>query len=204
MHLSWLGATTIKIQTKPADSDVTVIIDPYRPSEGSFPRSLAPDIALFTSGESGAITLSGNPFILSTPGECETKGVLVTAVQGHTPEQTFFRIDTEYMSLGHLGRAAKELTDKQLEVLSDVDILIVPIGNMGCYDTEDAVKAVNAVEPRIVIPMLFKSDNDPTADGVQAFLKAMGSGNGVEEKKVILKKKDLPEEETRIIVLAKE
>jgi hypothetical protein len=39
---------------------------------------------------------------------------------------------------------------------------------------------------------------------VQAFLKAMGVENGAEEKKVILKKKDLPEEETRVIVLLKE
>lgn len=204
MHISWLGNSAIKIQTKPLNEDVTVVIDPYKPDAGAFPRSLTPNIGLYTRGEDGSITLSGDPFILTTPGECETKGVLVTAVQGHEANQVFYRIDSEYMSVAHLGNASKQLTDKQLEVLSDVDILIVPVGGKDCYNAEDAVKAVNAIEPRIVIPMYFKSDIDPAAEPVSTFLKAYGAKDVVEEAKTIIKKKDLPQEETRVIVLTKE
>lgn len=204
MHISWLGSTAIKIQVKPFDKDITIVIDPYKPVSGSFPRSLAPDIGLYTRGEKDSITLSGDPFILSTPGECETNGVLISAVQGHEAAETMMRIDAEGLSLVHLGLAKKELTDAQLETLSGVDILLVPVGNDASYDAEKAAKAVNAIEPRIIIPMAFKSDNDPKANKVDAFLKEMGASGDSPEKKVIIKKKDLPQDETRVIVLGKE
>lgn len=204
MHFSWLGRTAVKLQTKPADQDVVITIDPYKPTTGVFPRSLTPDIALYTRGEEGSVTLSGSPFILATPGECETKGVLITAVQGPLPGSTLLRIDAEDMSIGHLGLIKQPLTDDQLEVLADVDVLFVPIGGTTSYDAEEAVKAINAIEPRIVIPMAFASDNDPEAAEAGGFLKEMGVSNGAPEKKVIIKQKDLPQEETRVIVLAKE
>ena len=204
MHISWLGNTTVKIQTNPFDKDVVVVVDPYKPTAGTFPRSLAPDIGLYTKGEKGSITLSGNPFILFNPGEIENKGVLVTAVQGHEKNQVMFRIDAEQVSVGHLGSAKKSLTDSQLEILSGVDILIVPVGNDEVYDAEAAVKTINTIEPRVVIPCAFKSDNNPKAKPISDFLKEMGVGNIEAEKKAIIKKKDLPQEETQVIVLSKE
>lgn len=204
MHISWLGNTAVKIQVKPFDKDIVIVIDPYRPSAGNFPRSLAPDIGLYTRGEENSITLSGNPFILSTPGECETKGVLITATEGHWPGALMLRLDAEGLSVGHLGLANKQFTDTQLETLSGVDILFVPVGNGESYDAEAAAKAVNAIEPRVVIPMAFKCDTDPKAKPVDEFLKEMGAKNGAPEKKVIIKKKDLPQEDTQVIVLSKE
>ncbi len=204
MHLSWLGNTAIKIQAKPFDQDVVILIDPYRPNTGNFPRNLAAHIGLYTRGEDNSITLSGEPFILSSPGECETKGVLVSAVQGSEPDQIMFRIDAEDLSLAHLGMVKKPLTDNQLKVLAGVDVLLVPVGGNECYNAEMAVKAINAIEPRIVIPIAHRSDNDPKADKADDFLKEMGASNVNPEKKVIIKKKDLPEEETQIMLLAKE
>jgi L-ascorbate metabolism protein UlaG (beta-lactamase superfamily) len=204
MHFSWLGSTAVKIQAKPFETDVTIVIDPYQPSTGSFPRSLAPDIAIFTRGEKDAITLSGSPFVLATPGECETKGVLITAPQGHTAESIMTRIDAEGMSVGHLGLTNKELTEKQLETISGVDILMLPVGGGEGYTAEQAAKIINTVEPRVVIPIAFQSKNDPKAADVKLFLKEMGAKEQVGEKKVIIKKKDLPQEETNVVVLSKE
>ncbi len=204
MHISWLGATTIKLQTKPFD-DVTIIIDPYRPSVGNFPRSFTPQIALFTHGTEGAVTMSGNPFILDTPGECDIKGVLISAVPGDQPNSLMLRIDAEGMSLAHLGLVNKPLTEQQRELLSDIDVLFVPVGGTDSYDAEAAVKAVNDLEPRVVIPIAFKCYTYPKADPIDGFLKEMGhAGNGKPEPKVILKKKDLPIEDTQVIVLEKE
>lgn len=204
MHFTWLGGTAIKIQAKPFDKDTVVVIDSYKPVVGNFPRSLAPDIALFTKGEKNSVTLSGNPFVLSTPGECETKGILMTATEGHEEEHIMVRVDAEHMSVGHLGITNKPLTDKQLEVLSGVDILCIPVGGGDSYNAEQAIKAVNSIEPRVVIPMAFKSTNDPKAADVSSFLKEVGAQDVKSEKKVIFKKKDLPQEETRIVVLDKE
>lgn len=205
MHISWLGNTAVRIQVKPFDKDVDIVVDAYRPKTGEFPRNLSTDIGLFTRGAENSITLSGNPFILDTPGECETKGVLITAVQGHEDGQIMFRLDVEHLGLAHLGLADKQLTDQQLETLGDVDILLVPVGGKNCYDAETAAKAVNAIEPRVVIPIAYKSDNNPDMESVEKFLKEMGVAGKIQaEKKTIIKNKSLPTEETQVILLSKE
>ena len=204
MHISWLGNSAIKIQTRPFDNDIVIIIDPYKPATGDFPRNLAPDIGLYTHSEENSITLSDNAFILSTPGEVENKGVLITAVQGHGPNEIMFRLDSEQLSVAHLGMSKKVLTDEQLGLLSGVDILILPVGGNDCYDAETASKVISEIEPRIIIPMAFKSDNDQKAEPISVFLKEMGTPMGEPEKKIIIKKKDLPTEETKVIILSKE
>ncbi|MDP2684420.1 MAG: MBL fold metallo-hydrolase [bacterium] len=204
MHISWLGGTAVKIQAKPFDQDVVLVIDPYKPETGNFPRNLTASVALYTRGEKDSITISGDPFTLSIPGECENKGVLITSVQGEKPNETMFRVDAEDISVAHLGQAGKQLNDTQLSILSGVDVLLVPVGGKDCYDAEAAVKVINSIEPRVIIPIAYKSDNDTKSATVESFLKEMGSGPIVAEKKVILRKKDLPQEEMQIVVLAKE
>ena len=184
MHISWLGNTAVKIQVKPFDKDVTIVIDPYKPEKGSFPRSLTPDIGLYTKGEKDSITLSGDPFVLDTPGECETKGVLITTVQSEKAEDIKIRLDAEQMSVGHLGLANKQLTEKELEVLADVDILLIPVGGDDCYDAQTAAKAATSIEPKIIIPIAFKSDNNTNARPVEDFLKEMGVASTAPEKKL--------------------
>ena len=205
MHISWLGGTAIKLQIKPQNEDVIVVIDPYRPEQGDFPRSLSPNVAIFTRGQKDAVTLSGEPFVLDTPGECDIKGVMITAITGSLPEETMVRLDAENLSVAHLGLAKKPLTQAQREILSDIDILFVPVGGVDGYDVEAAVKAVNDLEPRIIIPIAHQSDNDPKAASAAQFCKEMGVAMAKElETKVIIKKKDLPTEDTTVIVLAKE
>jgi len=203
MHFSWLGSTCVKIQTKHEEKDVVIVIDAYRPKQGAFPRSLTPDIALYTRGENDSITLSGEPFVMSSPGECETHSVLITAVEGNEPGEVMYRLDAEGMSVGHLGVVGKPINNKQLEVLGGVDILFV-----GCDgkkdDMEQKIKMVNEIEPRVVMPIDYQSDNDPDAPPVDTFLKEMGSINIKPEPKIIIKKKDLPEEETKVFILSKE
>lgn len=203
MHIHWLGKSFVKLQTKPADKDVTILIDPYTAKEGTQPRSLAADIVVGTRGDKDMITIQGTPFSLTTPGECETNGVLIAAAQGHDAESTMVRIDAEGISIGHLGMAGKQLTDHQLEVLSGVDVLMVPVGAEASFDAEGAMKAINNIEPRVVIPMAFHSDNDPAAKPVTDFLKEFGSAPEP-EKKTIVKKSSLPDEETKLILLEKE
>jgi len=204
MHISWLGTTAIKIQAKPADKDITIIIDPYKPAKGDFPRSLTPNIGIFTRGEKDSITLSGEPFTLSSPGEIDTQGVLITAVNGHDEKTIVARIDAEGISVGHLGMMNKQPNERQLDALSGVDILCVPVGHPDSFNAADAAKAVNTIEPRVVIPIAFSSENDPDAKPVDAFLKEIGAKSDAPEKKVIFKKKDLPQEETEVVVLSKE
>jgi len=203
MHISWLGGTGLKIQTKPQNDDITVLIDPYKAEAGSSPRNLTANIALFTRGEDESITLSGDPYTLSHPGECEIKGVLLTAAPTEEGKM-ILRIDSEGLSLAHLGLLSKTPSNDALEAIGSVDILCLPVGGGEGYDPEMALKVINLIEPRVIIPLGFQSDNDPKALPVEKFLKDIGIPADKPEKKIILKKKDLPIEDMKGMVLEKE
>lgn len=203
MHISWLGQTAIKLQTKYLDEDVTVVIDAYKPDTGEFPRSLTPTLALFSKGTDDAITLSGDPFIMSSLGECELKEVMVTAFPSENGN-IIFKLNSEQMNIVHLGRLNKKPELAELEKIGSIDILIVPVGGAPNYlSDEDAANLVTALEPRIVIPVGFQCDSDPKAKPVTDFIKELGLKPEITDKKVIVKKKDLPQEDMKLYLLEK-
>ncbi|MDD2758038.1 MAG: MBL fold metallo-hydrolase [Patescibacteria group bacterium] len=205
MHLNWLGQTCVKLQTKNLkDEDVVILIDPYRPEKGDFPRSFSPQVALFSAGDTNAVTLSQGPFVIDTPGECEVKDTMIYAMPG--PDDTVvFKIGSESLNIVHLGRLNKKMNTETIAKLGSPDILFIPVGGEKnkTLSAEDAAATVTALEPRIVIPIAFQCDTDPKADPVSDFIKTLGLKPEATDKKFIIKKKDLPQEETKLMILEK-
>ncbi len=203
MHITWLGQTCVKLQTKHLDEDVVVLLDAYKPSSGDFPRSFSSHLALYSRGRENSATISQNPFVLDTLGECEIKEVLVTAWP--TDSGTIvFKLNAENLSLVHLGRMNKKPDLSALEKIGIIDVLFVPVGGGQNYlSPEDASTLVSALEPRIIIPIGYHCDTDKDALPLTAFIKEMGLKPDITDKKIILKKKDLPQGETKLIVLEK-
>ncbi|MBI2444635.1 MAG: MBL fold metallo-hydrolase [Candidatus Magasanikbacteria bacterium] len=203
MHLSWLGQTALKIQTKHLDQDVLALIDPYRPPSGDFPRSFTPTIALFSRGREGQATLSGTPLVVDTLGEFELKEVMITAFPGEG-SGLIFKIVAEGISLVHLGRLAKKIDPAALEKIGAIDILCLPAGNGANYlPLPDAVDLVTALEPRVVIPLAYHSPNDTGAKPLKDWLHELGVQPKLTDQKIIIKKKDLPADEMQVWVLEK-
>ncbi|MFB6226564.1 MAG: MBL fold metallo-hydrolase [Candidatus Paceibacteria bacterium] len=203
MHFYWYGKTFFKLEAKPKRKKVKILIDPYEPKEGPAPRSLKSDIVIKTQGDQETITLTGEPFEFSTPGECEKDSVLIYSVQGSNPDSSMVRIDTEGISVGHMGMTDSELTERQFNNLSGVDVLCIPIGAENAYDVDSAMKTINKIEPRVIVPMAFQSENDPDAEPIDDFLKEMGEESIEPEEKTIIKDNNLPQEETEVKVLEK-
>ena len=107
------------------------------------------------------------------------------------------------MRLCHLGDLGqKELTPEQLEKIGDIDILMIPVGGNYTIGSEEATKIISQIEPRIVIPMHYDLPKlKVKLEGVEKFLKAMGVKSLEPLPKFSVKKKDLPEEETRVVLL---
>jgi L-ascorbate metabolism protein UlaG (beta-lactamase superfamily) len=203
MHLQWLGQTCVKLQTKNLDEDVTILIDAYRPNKGDFPRSFSPQIALFSHGADDAVTLSQNPFVLSTLGECETKNVMIYALPSPTG-QVIFKLNAEGLNIVHLGALTAKIDNGELAKIGSVDILFIPVGGGKNYlSPEDAAALVTSLEPRIVVPMAYQCDTDPSAEPITQFIKEMGLKPDITDKKIIIKQKDLPQDETKLFVLEK-
>ncbi len=204
MHISWLGQTCIKLQTKNQDKDITILLDAYKPKTGEFPRSFSPDVALFSAGMENTATLSQDPFVADSLGEVEIKNIMIYAVPG-TDGVIIYKLNGEGLTLVHLGRLKKPLENSDMEKILNPDILFIPVGGGPNYlDAKSAATLATALEPRVIIPMAYHCDTDPDVAPITAFIKELGLKPEATEKKVIIKKKDLIQEETKLIVLEKE
>lgn len=204
MQIQYFGLSSFKISTK----DATVVTDPFHKDSGLTPPRGAADIIILAdrlnklySATSG---FSGTPFLANTPGEYDVKGVTITGIPLKQEEKfvTIFLIESEDIRILNLTHIKDwNLTEDELEELGEIDVLIVPVGGNTVLSASQAAKIVNEIEPKIIIPSHYKMpglilDVDP----LDKFAKEMG-GKNEQMDKLTLKKKDLPEEGTRVVVL---
>lgn len=212
MVITWYGQACFKIQS----GDLVIAIDPFAKEIGLTPPRFRADIALITHthyDHSNAEALAGPPFVISGPGEYEVKGVLVRGIQTfHDQVQgkerglnTIYRIEVEGVTLLHLGDFGEERArEETLEALGDIDVLFIPVGGTYTIDAEDAARVTKQIEPAYVVPMHYKLPG-VKADlaGVEPFLKEMGAAKAEPAEKLVLKKKDIPEERRTAVILLK-
>ena len=203
MLITWHGQSAVKIQTETG----TVLLDPQTPSSGMKPTRITTDLLLLGSSDSPRGGNEATTFVVEHPGEYEAKDIFVYSV-AVTPDQTMngkagmiFAIQTEEMLIGHLGFLKTPLTERQQEFFEEADILLLPVGGGDVLTPKFASDVVSALEPRIVVPIHYAIPGSKEKLGaVQPFLKEIGAKEERMEK-LRMKKKDLPQEDTRVIVL---
>ncbi len=214
MIITWLGHACFKIQ----DKEVTVITDPYGQSIGfKLPKLMADIVTVSHDHEdhnniAGVHGTSGEPFLISGAGEYEIKGVFIYGIpfwhdknEGKERGASIaYRIEIEGISIVHLGDLGHSLGEEQASKLDGVDILLIPVGGKYTIGAKEAAEVINEIEPRIVIPMHYKIPGlKLDIDSVDKFLKEMGASKAERLPKLKISKKDLPQEETKIILLEK-
>lgn len=218
MTISWYGHACIKIITKGV-SDVAIVIDPFdRSSVGlNAPRGKVDVVATsFHHPAHNAQNAHEGVFFVKGPGEYETKGIFIHGILGwhdakKTIPVTLYRIEAEGMVIAHIGSCGQsELTAEQLDAMGDVDVLCIPVGGnytigkekFESFDAEGAQRTINQIEPRIVIPIGYAIRGlSIDVGGPEKFLKAMGAGKPEELDKLVIKKKDLNSDGTKVVVL---
>ena len=212
MQIYWHGLSSIRIETKTGETQATVVTDPYTGETGlRFPRTLEPEIVLCSHQDRKRCVLDGfasKPFMVSEPGEYEVAGVFVRAIQDieKDPEMderhVIYRIDAEDISIAFLGRIDRKLSSKEVGELGDIDILMIPVGGGSVLDAETAQSVMQAIEPRIVIPMYYGIKGvKEKLDDVEAFCKKLGSCTREDVNKLKISKKDLPQDTMQIVVI---
>jgi L-ascorbate metabolism protein UlaG (beta-lactamase superfamily) len=204
MQIQYFGLSSFKIITKQA----TVITDPFHKDSGLTPPRGAADILTLAqktkSLYSATSGISGEPFLVSDPGEYDIKGVTFAGIPLKQEDKyvTIYLIESEDIRILNLTHIKEfNLKEDELEELGEIDILIVPVGGNTVMSASQAAKVVNEIEPKIVIPSHFKmNDLILDLDGVEKFVKEMG-GKKEELDKLTVKKKDLVEEGTKVILL---
>ena len=210
MKINWLGQSCFKIVTK----ETTIITDPFGKDIGLKPPHYEASLVTVShdhNDHNNVSALRGTPFVVDGPGEYDLKGVFIWGIDSFHDNKdgkergvnTIFIIEAEGMRICHLGDLGqKELTDEQLEKIGEIDILMIPVGGVYTIDSEEAATVINQIEPKIVIPMHYKIPGlNIKIQGIEPFLKEMGTEKEVIEQ-LVIKKNDLPkEEEMRMVVM---
>ncbi|MDD5040478.1 MAG: MBL fold metallo-hydrolase [Patescibacteria group bacterium] len=210
MYITWLGQSCFKMQGK----DAAVVTDPYYPSTGLRLPRLTADILTVSHAHddhNNIHAVSGNPFTIQSAGEYEIKKIVIRGIPTwHDPKEgaelgpnIVFAFEFEDIRIVHLGDLGTTLDDSQLEQLGDVDVLMVPVGGTYTMNGKQAAELVSNIEPRIVIPMHYKIPQlKIKLDTADAFCKEMGVKQNGTEEKLRITKKDLPVDETKVVLLS--
>jgi L-ascorbate metabolism protein UlaG (beta-lactamase superfamily) len=195
MDIIWHGHSCFTLKSK----DAVVVTDPFEMG-AKLPKLKADIVSL--SGEGETIELEGDPKILDWPGEFEASNTPVEslAVDGNS---SVFIFMLDGVKVCHLGTLSNEPSDELLERIGDVDILLVPVGGGVVLDGKTAQKVVEAIEPRIVIPMLYSAtESKLQLGGAEEFLKAVGKSElAPREKYSVSGRSALPEGVMEFVVL---
>jgi len=211
MIINFCGHSYFKIESK----GTVIAVDPYSKEVGLKPARFKADIALIShdhSDHNNEKALMGDYFLLKGPGEIEKFGIFIEGIpsfhdgrSGHDRgPNTIFIINVENIKIAHLGDLGeKKLREETVEKLSDIDILMIPVGGSVTISADEAISIINQIEPKIVIPMHYKLPGlKIKLDPVDDFIKAFGKKPEIMDK-LVIKKNDLPQD-TKLIILNKQ
>jgi len=215
MQIIWHGQFCFQItSTKGKNNYINIVIDPFDETDGLRIPKLTADILLISHNHhslNNIKTVLGNPFIIDGPGEYEIKEVFVRGIDSYYDSSfekekvinTIYVFETEGVRICHLGNLGqKELTSEQIEQIGGIDILMLPISNVYAFSAKEAAEIISQIEPKIIIPMHYQIPKlKLNLDSLDKFLKIVGIKAIEPQNKLIIKKKDIFEQDPKIIIL---
>ena len=156
MKIIWNGHACFTVETAAG----TAVLDPYTDGSvpGFDPLRLQADLVL-CSHEHGdhnnreAVSLTGRPCGIAVD-RIETYHDEVSGEKrGHN---TIHVLKAEGMRVVHLGDLGCDLTEDQVKALAGADVLMIPIGGFYTIDSEQALKVVRQLHPRVTLPMHYR------------------------------------------------
>lgn len=222
MTLTWLGHSCFRLEGK----DTSLLIDPFSKEIGLRAPRIKDQIVLVTHEHYDHSNIEGagpsptfgtkvgldkpETLIIRSPGEYEVRGIYIHGISSFHDNalgvergpNTIYWIKFDDINICHLGDLGQEKLDgKQLDLLGDVDILLIPVGGKYTIGAKEAVQIVSQIEPKIIIPMHYKiPDLKIDIETADKFLKEIGL---MPEKmdKLKVSQKTLPQEEMKLILL---
>ena len=217
MQITWYGQACFKITS----GDTTIVLSPFGKGLGLNPPRGKADVVLLSGNDVGKedIAYADAAVVIEGEGEYEVRGILINGYtffhthkeSGAIRKSTVYTLIVDDVAVCHLDNATHEHVDEILEKIGAVDVLLVPIGGthmagkeeVHMLGAEKAVALISEIEPRIVIPMYYKAPGlSMDLEGLPVFLKAMGGVHAEPQDKLTIKRKDLPQDETKVITLS--
>ena len=208
MEITWLGHCCFRIRAKEA----TVVTDPCDKTTGyalGRPTGDLVTVSFDDPAHNYVAGVAGDPRVIDGPGEFEIAGASVVGVTTYRDKEKAaggrrniaYIIELEDLRICHLGGIGHVPSSDQVEEIGDVDILMVPVGGGESLDAPPAAETVSLIEPKLVIPMHFKTDIEKNnLDPIDRFLKEMGAKTTETHAKIAVARNSLPEE-TQVLIL---
>lgn len=218
LSVQWLGHTCFLF----TDARGKILVNPFRTlgcTAGYRPSNVACDLVLISSQllDEGAVEgLPGNPRLIYDPGVYQFNGMQVEGFAINHDRQGGRRFGTNVawrwtqggIKILHLGGAAAPITIEQKILMGRPDLLLVPVGGgPKAYTPQEAKAAIQALNPKLVIPTHYRTQAADAANcdvvPLEEFLALM-DGMPVRrslDATVAVKPGDLPENGSAIQVL---
>jgi L-ascorbate metabolism protein UlaG (beta-lactamase superfamily) len=212
VEITWLGHSCFRLRDRAA----TVVTDPYGKDLGlNLVRARADIVTVSHDADDHNYVkgVKGDFQVLSGPGEYEVSSVFVTGLElrgdrkakkdaAAAPRNTVFLFEFDDLTVCHLGDLNIVPTQAQVEeALSEVDVLLIPVGGGETLNASQAAEVVSLLEPHIVIPMHYHvPDSTLKLDSVTRFLKEMGLDKVAPQEVLKISRSGLPDE-TQVVVL---
>ena len=181
MQIQWQNNNTITLKGK----DYRVILNPVKTHNDKPIIALKENDLLISTTKISYNTPKG--YHINGAGEYSYQGVTVRikSIQNSENNQgiNLISLSVEGMLIGIILGVSQELSAGDLEFLGSPDILIMSISSS--FGSEKSIQLINAVEPRIVIPIYE----------TEAQLQALSGEYGIKpepQAELSLKKADLP------------
>jgi L-ascorbate metabolism protein UlaG (beta-lactamase superfamily) len=214
MDIVYFGHSCFKIKTP----QTALVIDPYDPRMvGLKISSIEADVVLSTHNHADHNNFSivkNYRKLIDGPGEYEVGGISILGYPSFHDDKkgekrgknTIYVIEAQDIKILHLGDLGHKLSDKLLEDIGEINVLMIPVGGEYTIDSKVAAELVREIEPNITIPMHYQvqglnAETFSKLEPVDNFLKEVGLS--VEKtQKLSLKLSDLTEDQ-KVIVLEK-
>ncbi len=189
-----------------------MITDPFDRSSGYFLGRVTADVVTVSHNapdHANVSAVAGDPRVVEGPGEYEISGALITGVatrrdsrKGVVGEKnTAYLMEIDDLTICHLGDLGAILSSEQVEQMNSADVLLIPVGGYNTISAAQAAEVVSQIEPRIVVPMHFKTDVTALElEPVSKFLREMGVTDLSPLPKLSITKGSLPEEPTVVLL----
>jgi L-ascorbate metabolism protein UlaG (beta-lactamase superfamily) len=174
MKLKWYGHASFRIT---ANDGTTIITDPYKPETAGYKTFSEPsDIVIISSDNDSfhcnADLIPGSPMVINALELAQTsktlteKGITFQAIEAmealnhreHDPDQNgMYKFSVDGVSIGHMGDMGNALSREQLLFFQGVDVFLALAGGHPTIELDDLQVAINAIQPKLVIPMHFRT-----------------------------------------------
>lgn len=215
MDITYLGHSSFKIKGKGG----TVITDPFDPAMVGlkYPKNEAEIITVSHNHEDhNKVDLVNNvKMVINRAGEYEIMGVSIIGIETdhdasggeERGKNNIFIMEVDGIRIAHLGDLGHTLSERLVELMGDIDVLMIPVGGEFTIGPKQAIEIAKEFESPFVLPMHYKVSgmNEQSfgkLSGVEEFLKELGYE--VEKTDKFSIKKDLINyEQRKVVVLEK-